>query len=191
VRRALLAAGGALAGAVLAWMWLGAAGGRTLIEALHPPLQFRLEMWSHAARVLDASPWFGTGINQFRQFSLWTPEPHSSPFHPVHAHNTFLQVALDLGLPGLAAYLAVLVALLTLARRAAAGPDRVVARLAVGAALSLVAVHAFGLADAIALGAKVGAFQWASGGLIIAAFRLQAQPVDALPPAASRERALQ
>jgi hypothetical protein len=39
-------------------------------------------------------------------------------------------------------------------------------------ALSLVAVHCFGLTDAIALGAKVGVVQWYAAGLILATDRL-------------------
>jgi putative inorganic carbon (HCO3(-)) transporter len=179
---ALLTAGGASLVIVAGWASLGTERVHALIASLRGPLQFRLDIWREAIRVLRASPWFGDGISQFRQLSLRSPEPFGVPFHPSHAHNTFLQVALDLGVPGLVAYLAVLVIVLALAWRAAGGPDRVVARLAVGAALSLIAVHAFGLTDAIALGAKVGAFQWASIGIIVAAFRMQ---TGALPPPAS------
>jgi putative inorganic carbon (HCO3(-)) transporter len=183
-RSVFLTAGGTSIVVAAGWAWLGTDRVHALVSSLRGPLQFRLDIWREAVRVLSASPWFGDGISQFRQLSLWSPAPFSVAFHPSHAHNTFLQVALDLGLPGLAAYAAVLVIVLVLARRAARGPDRIVARLAVGAALSLIAVHAFGLTDAIALGAKVGAFQWASVGMILAAFRLQAPAGDALPPPA-------
>ena len=51
-----------------------------------------------------------------------------------------------------------------------------------GAGLSLIAVHLFGLADAIALAAKVGAFQWLSGGLILGVAAFERPAVANVPP---------
>jgi hypothetical protein len=38
--------------------------------------------------------------------------------------------------------------------------------------LALVSVHAYGLLDAVALGTKLGVFQWLSSGLILAAWQV-------------------
>ena len=50
--------------------------------------------------------------------------------------------------------------------------------MAAGAALSLVAVHLFGLTDAIALGAKVGLFQWLCAGILIAEWSQRPSPPE-------------
>jgi len=115
------------------------------------------------------SPWLGIGINQFHEVP--GDAGVAGDTHVAHAHNTFVQVALDIGVPGLCGYLALLVWLLWAADRAARvnGPPGWIAG---GAGLSLVGVHVFGMADAIALGAKVGLFQWICAGLILACSRL-------------------
>jgi putative inorganic carbon (HCO3(-)) transporter len=87
----------------------------------------------------------------------------------AHAHNHLLQVALDIGLPGLVAYLALwcgAAALLISVYR----NSRVISGLAAG----MVAYFAFGTSDAIALGAKVGIFFWVALGIIVAEKRLAA-----------------
>jgi putative inorganic carbon (HCO3(-)) transporter len=72
----------------------------------------------------------------------------------------FLQTALDVGLPGLIAYLALLLVATALCWRLYRHGGKVEASLAVGLWASLAATHLFGLTDAIALGAKVGVFLW-------------------------------
>jgi O-antigen ligase len=86
----------------------------------------------------------------------------------AHAHNTFLETALAAGLPGLAAYIAILAVATMMCWRVAAGRDPWKGALALGLWSSLVAVHTFGLIDAIPLGAKVGLFLWWNLGLIAA-----------------------
>jgi hypothetical protein len=54
--------------------------------------------------------------------------------------------------------------------------DTVAGRIAAGAGFALVAVHLFGVGDAVALGAKVGAFQWFCAGLVLAAARVIPEP---------------
>jgi len=139
----------------------------TMSQAAHS-LNNRLRLWREAASPLLENPILGIGINT-RQF-LATPD------HPVaggpealeaHAHNQLLQVALDTGLLGLLIYLLLFGGLMVTAMRLARGPEAF-APVVGGALFSLVAVHVFGLVDAIALGAKVGVFQWIAAGLIVA-----------------------
>ena len=93
----------------------------------------------------------------------------SESFFVAHAHNIFLQVALDIGIVGLVAYVAMLafVSHITyqLWSRQSDGDERV---LCLGLRANLFAIHLFGLADAIALGTKVGVFLWWNLGLIAA-----------------------
>lgn len=117
------------------------------------------------------SPWLGIGLNQFRY--VYKPPNLTPEYDVAHAHNVFLQTALDTGVFGLGAYCGVLGFLLTRACQATRGPSNVSRVAAVGAGLSLVTVSVFGFADAVALGAKVGLFQWMAGGLILGSWRTQ------------------
>lgn len=132
----------------------------------------RLALWRGAVDRLRASPWLGIGINAFHETNapegVYAAEETSTPV--AHAHNIVLQVTLDVGLAGLAGYLLLFGRLVQQASRL---PTSVpAARIAAGAGASLIAVHFFGLGDAIALGAKVGIFQWLSAGIILAASRV-------------------
>jgi len=134
----------------------------------------RVAIWRDGLRRLREAPWLGVGINQFHEPGP-TVDVHGRRIPDAHAHNMLLQVALDIGVPGLCAYLILLCALLLMADQAARRPD-MAGRIAGGSGLSLVAVHLFGLGDAIALGAKVGLFQWLCTGMILAAWRLHRPP---------------
>ncbi|MBC7232384.1 MAG: O-antigen ligase family protein [Chloroflexi bacterium] len=72
-------------------------------------LASREEVWSRAIYMIQDFPYTGIGLGTFDlvqpllyPFFLSSGEAH-------HAHNLFLQVAVDLGLPGLIAYLALLI----------------------------------------------------------------------------------
>ena len=74
-------------------------------------LAVRLDIWSSALAVIRDAPLTGSGMNTFRYIM---PERYPSALIPpgwdvAHAHNVFLQVTIDLGLPGLIAYIAIYV----------------------------------------------------------------------------------
>jgi hypothetical protein len=125
----------------------------------------RREILSQGIGVLRQAPWLGIGMNEFRH--RYEVKPYGWPV--AHAHNVFLQTALDIGMIGLGWYVALIVMLLVWADRIAHRASPLLAYTAAGAGLSLLGAHLFGLADALALGAKVGAFQWLAAGLIVAA----------------------
>jgi putative inorganic carbon (HCO3(-)) transporter len=71
-------------------------------------LDTRIELWSRAIDAIQDFPITGIGMNMFRQvvpnmYPLFLISPDTDI---VHAHNEFLQVALDLGIPGLIAFIA-------------------------------------------------------------------------------------
>jgi putative inorganic carbon (HCO3(-)) transporter len=152
------------------------AGGEILLDGAS--LAERLQPWRQGLDALTQYPLTGVGLGAFRaiapRFGPWPgkgPDPENS-----HAHNVFLQTGLDLGLPGLVAYAALIgIALwicLALIRRNS-GPHR---WLALGLLGSVVAFHVFGLADAIALGAKPGAALWMLLALAAALWNTRGDP---------------
>ena len=155
-----------MAVALTLWLWpapaeypsrLNYVGGRTFT-------------WSLAIDAIRQSPVAGVGLGAFRTVAeSMQAGSGSSVVEVANAHNTFLQVALDVGLPGLVAYLALLVLATKMTfdlRRHHTRDDQ--STLCVGLWASLVAVHLFGMVDAIAPGAKVGVFMWWNLGLIAA-----------------------
>jgi putative inorganic carbon (HCO3(-)) transporter len=142
----------------------------------------RGEIWDGALSMVQDFPLTGTGLGTFRRL-VYALNPVLEANHTAdigHAHNVFLQVALDLGLPGLVAYLALVGIALWIGWRAAwiPGPREVEPPpasafaeetpvmsgefrwLGIGIVGSLLAFHVYGLTDAIALGAKPGVAFW-------------------------------
>jgi len=131
----------------------------------------RVELWSRATYAIQDFPFTGCGLGTFRRITrvlyplfIVTPEVDIA-----HAHNVFLQTALDVGLPGLVSYLSLLLVASLMCWRVYREGEASQRALALGLWGSLVAVHLFGLADAFVLGAKVGVFFWLALGLIAAA----------------------
>ncbi|MGQ9600545.1 MAG: O-antigen ligase family protein [Anaerolineae bacterium] len=133
-------------------------------------LEGRMEIWNRALYAIQDFPFTGTGLGTFRQV-VWVLYPLfliSPDFDIGHAHNVFLQVALDLGLPGLIAYLALVGTAGWLCWRAARSAGNPARWLAFGVLGSLVAFHTYGMTDAIALGAKPGVIFWLLMALAVA-----------------------
>lgn len=143
------------------------------IESARMSADYRFRIFRQGMDRLHDAPWLGIGLNRFRE--VYVPAAGDPAVDVVHAHNVFLQTALDVGLVGLGAYGGLLVILLVQADRSARGPSLVAAATAAGGGLSLVAAHVFGLGDAIALGAKAGLLQWSAAGIVLGAARVQAR----------------
>lgn len=132
-----------------------------IVAATRASAERRLPHWEKGYRLLKERPALGIGLNEFRHLD----NPNRRDV--AHAHNIFLQTALDIGLLGLAAYLSLLAVVGAAARRAVRQRG-MAAWVAGGGALTIVGAHAFGLGDAVSLGAKVGVIQWLAAGLILA-----------------------
>ena len=131
-------------------------------------LRGRVELWNRALYAIQDFAFTGCGLGTFRRVVhiLYPLFLFSPDFDIAHVHNIFLQTALDLGLPGLIAYLALLalagVSCWRWARRG--GPW--VRGAALGLAAGLVGLHVYGLADALTLGSKPGLAFWVALGLV-------------------------
>lgn len=161
-----------LAGALAQAGWTPASFAAALADGRQTPigtlyLDGRLAIWSGTVDRIAASPWLGYPLGTFRLDDL----PDGTDTRPLgagvpHAHNVFLQVAYDVGLPGLVAYLALLVGALRAGLRIVRCGEGLAAGIALGAVCCLVAYHVYGLTDALALGAKPAVLLWALLGLI-------------------------
>jgi putative inorganic carbon (HCO3(-)) transporter len=165
----------------------------------------RLEIWSRAIYGIQDFPFTGMGMNTFRKLMpVFYPLFLIGPDIDIgHAHNEFLQVALDLGIPGLIAFLALYIGafwMLADVWRATRHPplntgnwSLVTRSLAIGLGGGLLAHLLYGLTDAVALGAKPGVLFWMLLGLIAGLYR-QAQEhwavVDSSVPTTRAENGL-
>ncbi len=68
---------------------------------------FRPELWQAVLPMLKDFPLTGVGLGAFSQGAYpYLPPSMSGATPPIHAHNDWLQLALETGLPGLALFLA-------------------------------------------------------------------------------------
>jgi putative inorganic carbon (HCO3(-)) transporter len=159
------ACGGLLAAAIV---WFGPtrliASVRDLFSTgVDTSLSVRLELWSKALDAIRDFPLTGMGMNMFRERARVLYPGWVSFTDPdvVHAHNNLLQTAVDLGIPGLAAYAAIWIGVtILLVRVHARAADPALRTVAAGLGMGLLAHFLFGIPDAIPLGAKAGVSFW-------------------------------
>jgi putative inorganic carbon (HCO3(-)) transporter len=136
----------------------------------------RFELWSRSLYLIQDMPYTGVGAGTFEPI-LDTQFPfYLHGAWVEHAHNLFLQVAVDLGLPGLIAFLALLGLALwcawDAARRYRQADERALAALSWAGFASLVAMGIHGTVDATTWIVSRGAFvPWAVIGAILALHR--------------------
>jgi putative inorganic carbon (hco3(-)) transporter len=148
---------------------------------------FRHEVWAKGISEAAASPVTGIGLGFFRRTIHVPPRPPGprGDVDMAHAHNVFLQMALDVGIPGLIAYLSLLFLAVMMCLQVYRVSDSAEQALSLGLFGNLLAIHFFGITDAIVLGAKVGLLFWWAIGLIGALHRytFRARIASTLPQA--------
>ncbi len=133
----------------------------------------RLEAWRNTIHLIRDFPFTGAGIGTY---SMLFKEVYTFiPFRlqgtgSYHAHNTFLAVAIDLGIPALVLYAALLSSSISMVWDTLKPVRSIVRVLLVGLACGLLAHQVFGLTDAYLLGTKLGVIMWIFYGLITAIF---------------------
>jgi len=129
----------------------------------------RQEVWERALYAIQDFPFTGVGLNMF--------DPVSKVLYPyflvspdavlTHAHDIYLQVTVDLGIPGLVAYIALLSAMAYMVIDVwLHSPSALFRTLALAAGLGVFAHQVFGFTDALGLGVKPGIILWAMLGLV-------------------------
>jgi len=124
----------------------------------------RMELWLLSMRLTGEHPICGIGMNQFRTLP-------NVGYETAHVHNHLLHTMVELGIPGLVAYLAILMGagyMCWKVRREA--KDAWMRYTALGLGCGQLAHQIFGISDSIPLGAKPGIFFWVSLALIAAMY---------------------
>ena len=156
-----------------------AAGGNTfqLIEMLETSEEStyygRLTVWRNTLAVIQDFPLTGVGMgtlgqvfNEFYHYTIFV----YNPTNYLHAHNTFLAAAVDLGIPALVLYASLLTTSALMIKRRLKIGRSILKTLLQGLACGLLAFHIFGLMDAFVLGTKLGAVLWIFLGLVSAVY---------------------
>ncbi len=165
---------GVITGGMAAAVWIGPARIQQLW--LDPPaetavgtlttLNYRRELWPWALTAAHDFAITGTGLGTFREVAFRLYPVELSPDADIgHAHNIFLQTALDVGVPGLIVYGSLLLIAIGGAWSVGAADPRY-RPFALGLLAGLAALHIYGLADALALGSKPSLLFWYALGLI-------------------------
>jgi putative inorganic carbon (hco3(-)) transporter len=128
-------------------------------------LSGRIQIWARAWEYIADMPLLGGGLGTFRaRYAGYVGGSWEGVIFDIgvpHAHNVFIQMAYDVGLVGLAAYLALVGLALWDGLRLCREGSGLCASLAAGVVASLLAYHVYGLTDTVALGAKPGVLFWA------------------------------
>ena len=137
----------------------------------------RIEIWSRALYGIQDFSFTGMGLGTFRKivhilYPLFTIAPD---YDFAHAHNFFLQMALDFGIPGLIALLVFYTAAAISIATAWNHGDKAWASGLLGV---LVAQTLYSMTDAVAMGSKVNFLFWMLFGLIFAIRHQAANRLD-------------
>ena len=162
-------------------------------------LQMRFVIWSSAIKGIQDFPFTGMGMNTFRTLIgvLYPNSENNSYLGLGHAHNEFLQAGLDLGIPGMIAFISLYISAFWMLvktwktsfllkndqkinnqdneRRSKLGiltKGPAIRTIVLGLGGGLLAHLLYGFTDAVALGAKPGFVFWMLLAMIAGLFSL-------------------
>jgi len=145
-------------------------------------LEGRIEIWSRGIYMLKDFPLTGIGMGLFGDtadaiFPFFINRPGSVP----HAHNLFLQIGIDLGVPGLISWLSIFLVIGYLSWRSSriGLPDRWIAGLGAGIFCSQIGIAVHGMTDSVSWGmVKLAPIVWGVWGLAVAAWIIHVNGVN-------------
>jgi putative inorganic carbon (HCO3(-)) transporter len=169
--------------AATAAFWMFSLGGIALLSQLFSSstletFQGREEVWSRALAMIQDFPLTGIGMGSFGELADAVYPFFSFPANTVpHAHNLFLQLAVDLGLPGLIAWSAVAMLVFGSTWRVFTSGrtlgDPWITGLGAGLLCGQLALLAHGLTDAVTWGmVRPAPLVWALWGVAVAAMKV-------------------
>ena len=143
--------------------------------------QSRFELWQRAIYMMQDFPYTGIGLGTFSRVApVMYPFFLAGPDAVIpHAHNLFLQMGVDLGLPGFVAFIALIIAFSFTALQAirlAKGSE--FEPLAVGLFCGFIVYLIHGLLDNVTFSTKPGTVIWVIMGLTVALWLKLRAPVQ-------------
>jgi len=148
---------------------LATAGMRERVQHVFA-LEDRRQIWLANVDMIKERPWFGWGYGNYKQFREPYYARYPAAVTHAHAHNNFLQVWVDGGLPALLAFLLLLAKILSIGWQAyqALPPEcEPVRSLTLGSLFSIVGFLAGGLTQYNFGDAEVVIVFWTMAGIIL------------------------
>ncbi len=146
----------------------------------------RFEIWGAGLAIVRDYPLTGVGLNQFRSRAVRAHYPVTGFYMSVvpHAHDELLQIATDMGIPGLILFVTLNGVLAWMLYKSWRWGDLWLKAVSAAAAAALGAHFFFGLADAITLFDRFAFAYWLFVGIGCAAYVLARRQADFRIPAA-------
>lgn len=143
-------------------------------------LQQRLGIWRSGLEIARDHPLTGVGLSMFRDGRVRQQYPVEDFENRIlpHAHNEILQVASDMGIPGLLVYLGIHAVAVWMLVHIWRRGDSAARLTGMAAACGLLAHVVFGLADAITLWDRFAFLFWTLLGVLAAQYALVVNPPD-------------
>ena len=145
------------------------------INADLPTLQYRSEIWNYSLRLIRDFPITGVGLDNFdsvlRGLYFYQTEIFRVRYI-AHSHNTFLAIAVELGLPALILLSSLVGSFFTMAFYNWKHSGSLRRVISFGLAAGMLAFLIFGVMDAFTLGKNLGIFFWIYLGLMAAVHSL-------------------
>jgi len=160
-----------LVNGILAWWLIAGANLANLISLVDTREGFtfvqRLGIYERALNLVQDFPFTGTGIGAYSALvnMFYTYSAPTETYTLSHAHNQFLVMATDLGLPGLVLYAALLGGFVAMVARTWPYAGRLARAVLVGLTCGMLAHQVFGIMDAFMLGSKLAVLFWIYLGL--------------------------
>jgi len=141
-------------------------------------MQERVEIWSRAIYIIQDFPLTGIGLGSFGDVvDILYPLFHSAPGSIPHAHNLFFQVAVDLGIPGLIAWLSILLIMILISwqvyKAGYVDGNNLIRGVGAGLLGSLLALTVQGIVDSVTWGmVRPAPMVWFLWGLAVTSWNL-------------------
>lgn len=119
------------------------------IEAKEQSVVERYYLWDRAIQVIRAKPWTGTGINTYAKAHQKYDKTQNWRVRDYYAHNGYLQMAAETGIPSVVFFLAFLGVLLVHILKTAQAADPADRGLLWGFAVSILNFMIFGAVDTV------------------------------------------